>query len=186
MPQFAPPVVRVDQDTSLRQPVYVPAQTTRPRAHRLGWRRRGEDGEGSSTESQADLQAVVDSQYPEYVVIEASPRETGVEVGDVFLSSLPLLLCSSVWQVLPSPPPVSPPPAEQSSGASYQSHTPRHNLPISSTMFLDALMSSQQEQMTNAVSSLSASSMLLSRTMVCAQTFVYPQWAESCPSVHCG
>ena len=142
MPQFAPPVVRLDQDTSLGQPVYVPAQTTRPRAHRLGWRRRGEDGEGSSTESQADLQAVVDAQYPEYVVIEASPRETGVEVGDVFLSSLPLLLCSSVWQVLPSPPPVSPPPAEQSSGASYQSHTPRHNLPISSTMFLDALMSS--------------------------------------------
>ena len=91
VPQFAPPVVRLDQDTSLGQPVYVPAQTTRPRAHRLGWRRRGEDGEGSSTESQANLQAVVDSQYPEYVVIEASPRETGVEVGD--LSSLPLLLC---------------------------------------------------------------------------------------------
>ena len=129
VPQFAPPVVRLDQDTSLRQPVYVPAQTTRPRAHRLGWRernmawRRGEDGEGSSTVSQADLQAVVDAQYPEYVVIEASPRETGVEVG------------------APSPS-VSPLPAEQSRSASYHTHTPRHNLPISSTMFLDALMSS--------------------------------------------
>ena len=73
---------------SLRQPVYVPARAPRPRAHRLGWRRRTEGGEGSSTESQADLQAelgryvdhVVDAQYPEYVVIEASPRETGEEV----------------------------------------------------------------------------------------------------------
>ena len=89
VPLFAPPVVRLDQDTSLRQPLYVPARSARPRAHRLGWRRRGEDGEGSSTESQADLHNmppgyvdhVVDAQYPEYVVIEASPRETGEEVG---------------------------------------------------------------------------------------------------------
>ena len=56
VPQFAPPVVRLDQEVSLRQPVYVPAMAPRPRSHRLGWRRRGEDGEGSSTESHADLQ----------------------------------------------------------------------------------------------------------------------------------
>ena len=94
IPLFAPPVVKLDQETSLRQPVYVPARTQRPRAHRLGWRRRGEDGEGSSTESQADLHDVpsevtgyvdhvVDAQYPEYVVIEASPNETGEEVTSV-------------------------------------------------------------------------------------------------------
>ena len=106
MPQFGPPVVRLDQDTSLRQPVYVPARTARPRAHRLGWRRRAEDGEGSSTESQADLQRVpaelsgyvdhlVDAQYPEYVVIEASPRETGEEVHFLFhtLALIILSLC---------------------------------------------------------------------------------------------
>lgn len=90
MPLFAPPVVKLDQETSLRQPVYVPAQ---PRSLRRGHRgrRRREDGEGSSTESQSDLRDippevtgyvdnVVDAQYPEYVVIEASPRETGEEV----------------------------------------------------------------------------------------------------------
>ena len=89
MPQFAPPAVKLSQETSLRQPVYVPA---RPGVHRhgrrMGERGRGEDGEGSSTESQREVPAevagyvdhVVDAQYPEYVVIEASPRETGEEV----------------------------------------------------------------------------------------------------------
>jgi protein CLEC16A len=62
---------------------------------------------------------VVDAQYPEYVVIEASPRETGEEV-------------------LPSPP-CQPQSAELTS--TYHAHTARHNLPITSTMFLDALMS---------------------------------------------
>ena len=91
VPQFAPPVVRLDQEVSLRQPVYVPATPSRPRAHRLGRRGQREDAEGSSTESQADLDDipeqlsryvdnVVDAQYPEYVVIEASPRERGEEV----------------------------------------------------------------------------------------------------------
>lgn len=90
MPLFAPPRVKLDQETSLGQPVYVPAQPRGPRRWHRGKRRR-EDGEGSSTESQADLMDipaevtgyvdhVVDAQYPEYVVIEASPRETGKEV----------------------------------------------------------------------------------------------------------
>ena len=84
--------MRLDQEVSLRQPVYVPARAARPRSHRIAWKRRADDGEGSSTESQADLHElppdlsgyvdhVVDAQYPEYVVIEASPRETGEEVG---------------------------------------------------------------------------------------------------------
>ena len=89
IPQFAPPVVKLDQETSLRQPVYVPARAQRSRGHWMGRRRQGEDGEGSSTESQADLHDmnymyvdhVVDAQYPEYVVIEASPGETGKEVS---------------------------------------------------------------------------------------------------------
>ena len=155
-------MVKLDQETSLRQPVYVPAL---PRAvRRLGWRRRGEDGEGSSTESQADLRDVppevsgyvdhvVDSQYPEYVVIEASPRETGEEVTVVGIVT-PLFTC--VWcglQVLPSPEVdvvglgrgSSPlPPSQQPSPTPSPCplHTPRHNLPIASTVFLDALMSS--------------------------------------------
>lgn len=95
MPLFAPPVVRLDHETSLRQPMYVPARTQRSRGHWLGRRRRGEDGEGSSTESQADMRDmlpevtkyvdhVVDAQYPEYVVIEPSPGETGKEVTLIY------------------------------------------------------------------------------------------------------
>lgn len=92
VPQFAPPVVKLDHDTSLRQPMYVPALTGGlRRGYKLGGRRHVQDGEGSSTESQADLRDVpaevagyvdhvVDAQYPEYVVIEASPRQTGEEV----------------------------------------------------------------------------------------------------------
>lgn len=80
---------------SLRQPVYVPAPAVDMRhlSQQPGVR---EDGEGSSTESLAHMREltghpvvtgyvdhVVDSQYPEYVVIEASPKETGEEVSSV-------------------------------------------------------------------------------------------------------
>ena len=43
-------------------------------------------------------------------------------------------------QVLPSPSPVLPEP--ESALPSYHTHTSRHNLPVTSTMFLDALMNS--------------------------------------------
>lgn len=131
---------------SLRQPVYVPATATRPRSQRLGWRRRTEDGEGSSTESQADLYEmppdlsayvdhVIDAQYPEYVVIEASPRETGEEVGlKFFFFEVYILYIHTQVQPSPSPQPVVEPMTTTT--------TPRHNMPITSTMFLDSLMSS--------------------------------------------
>ena len=49
-------VVKLDQETSLRQPVYVPASAGPKAGHR--GRRHREDGEGSSTESQADLRDI--------------------------------------------------------------------------------------------------------------------------------
>lgn len=89
LPLFAPPPIKLNQEMSLRQPVYVPAAAVDMR-HPPG---QQEDGEGSSTESLAHMREltghpvltgyvdhVVDSQYPEYVVIETSPKETGEKV----------------------------------------------------------------------------------------------------------
>lgn len=98
LPLFAPPPIKLNQEMSLRQPVYVPASAVDMR-HRPQQQGVREEGEGSSTESLAHMREltghsvvtgyvdhVVDSQYPEYVVIEASPKETGEEVRQYSVS----------------------------------------------------------------------------------------------------